>query len=816
MISSLWVTPLNYIPRTAPFNYTDLDPPVPYSIFERQLACTSWWSQYWEEDPVSLEISSCPSSIGYKPFLIVPSSVLQSIDPAWATCSADVRGEYDPPYPLTPYVEAATLTSVDPWSSTSVASPASSPRFTQPKITIHPSEPSGPKLPDPGARDPSRTTLSHNHEPSSSGNEGSHSVTMLGTGISPFQDSSASDVSSNADPFNDDPPDRTPGNDQPGNGNGAYGSHRSSAGHIDPNANTPQPNAPKQHSSKTGIGAIIMSGLFGGGASDLAAPHKSGNDPSHSIGSVKGLKNGLGAAILSGLGGGFQGGAASAMDSNLGDGSRTIDGSDPGTTHDNAGSGSRETGDPSHSVEFLGEYVGGGVASIVGGGAGSNLGSKGSTHAHADTGSDSFDRPDLDAGQHAAGPGKSTIAASETEEDVAVITVSRKVYTAHAAEGLHEKVIIPNAQNGGSLTLVVGGVGAKLDGQSISLATSGVVLDGSTHPFSGLPAQTLAIAAKEAEVQFTDSAGHTHFAVEDSEDPGTAIVDGSLTLTAGAPATIIAGQTISLASSSLMIDRSFYTFSSIPTFAGAESEALFTDPSGHGHTALEYSFMNVNGKDVAILDHSITLTAGGAGATLSGQTISLAPSGIVVDGTGYSFSIFPVNQATQSDAIFTDPSGKAHTAIEYAAKDGHGEVAVVDKSLTLSLGGPAETVDGEVLSLAADGMVVDGKTIGFGPVRIGSNSGSGGGTTMARTTMARTTMARTTGRSITEGSSTGGNSAGESNAEGSVAGGSILGSGTAPQRTHSSEASRAGRFILFDIEFWVFGLVVLLTGFAVY
>ncbi|KAI9655176.1 MAG: hypothetical protein M1821_005659 [Bathelium mastoideum] len=702
----------------------------------------------------------------------------------------------------------------------------------KPKATVHPSASSGPTSPDSGARVPSRIAPSHNHDPPSSGSADSPPVTILGTGISPIQDPSASDVSSNADPSNDDPPDRNPGNDQPGNGNGAYESHRSSAGHIDPNSNTPQPNAGEQHSSKTGIGATIMSALFGGGASDPAAPHKSGNDPSPSTGSVKGPKNGLGAAILSGLGGGafahdssreggFQGGAASATDSNLGDGSRTIDGSDPGTTHDNAGSGSRETGDPSHSVESPGDYVGGVVASIVGNGAGSNPGSEGSAHAHAATSSDSSDRPDINAGQHAAGPGKSAAAASETEEDAAVITVSGKLYTAHAAEGLHGKVIIPSAQNGDPLTLVVGGVGAELGGQGISLASSGVVLDGSTHPFSGLPAQTLAIAAKAAEVQFTDSAGHTHFAVEDSEDPGTAIVDGSLTLTAGAPATIIAGQTISLASSSLMIDRSFYTFSSIPTFAGTESEALFTDPSGHGHTALEYYFMNGNGKDVAILDHSITLTAGGAGATLSGQTISLAPSGIVVDGTGHSFSVIPVNQATQSDVIFTDPSGQAHTAIEYAVKDGHSKVAVVDKSLSLSLGGPAKTVDGEVLSLAADGIVVDSKTIGFSPVGIGSNSGSGGGTMMAGTTGRSRTEGisaggNSAGESKTEGSSAGGNGAGGGNAGGSVAGGSILGSGAAPQRTHSSEASRAGRFILFDIEFWTFGLVVLLTGFAVY
>ncbi|KAF2229481.1 hypothetical protein EV356DRAFT_426135, partial [Viridothelium virens] len=81
----------NQIPSTAFFNYTDLNTPIPRSIFERQLQCTSFWGLLnWEG--AAYERSSCPSSRGYKPILVVPSTVLQSVDPAWAACSADVRG----------------------------------------------------------------------------------------------------------------------------------------------------------------------------------------------------------------------------------------------------------------------------------------------------------------------------------------------------------------------------------------------------------------------------------------------------------------------------------------------------------------------------------------------------------------------------------------------------------------------------------------------------------------------------------------------------------------------------------------------------
>ena len=67
--------------------------------------------------------------------MVLPSQLLQNINPAWKTCSGDVRGFYDPPYALQQAFVAATPTPAGiPWASTK-ATPASAPDADQPDPT---------------------------------------------------------------------------------------------------------------------------------------------------------------------------------------------------------------------------------------------------------------------------------------------------------------------------------------------------------------------------------------------------------------------------------------------------------------------------------------------------------------------------------------------------------------------------------------------------------------------------------------------------------------------------------------------------------
>ncbi|KAK3626125.1 hypothetical protein LTR56_020032 [Elasticomyces elasticus] len=105
---------------TAFFNVTDiLSTPVPASIRTSQVWCAS--SMFLNNDP-----KNCPESIVYHPQLVVPDAFLQSLDPAWVSCSADLRGLFDPPKPLTMASSAAgPTTPAVQATGTMPASPAS-------------------------------------------------------------------------------------------------------------------------------------------------------------------------------------------------------------------------------------------------------------------------------------------------------------------------------------------------------------------------------------------------------------------------------------------------------------------------------------------------------------------------------------------------------------------------------------------------------------------------------------------------------------------------------------------------------------------
>ena len=222
-----------------------------------------------------------------------------------------------------------------------------------------------------------------------------------------------------------------------------------------------------------------------------------------------------------------------------------------------------------------------------------------------------------------------------------------------------------------------------------------------------------------------------------SVDPGLpgAVVIGSHTLDYGS-STVIRGTTVSVGELGLVIDGQAVQTIPMPTATGAIinlGSLPFTaiDQSGH------------------VVVGSRTLSPGGSAITVSGTTVTMAPSGLVVDGTTHSFSKmldvaaksgeFSLNTAVvtgtmEEQAIFTDGEGHVHTALEDLSGS---KTAILDGSITLSVGGSAEKIDGETVSLGSNGLILDGtSSVEFAVVATaasastssGSSNGISGGT----------------------------------------------------------------------------------------
>ncbi|KAI9686731.1 MAG: hypothetical protein M1822_002790 [Bathelium mastoideum] len=145
-----------------------------------------------------------------------------------------------------------------------------------------------------------------------------------------------------------------------------------------------------------------------------------------------------------------------------------------------------------------------------------------------------------------------------------------------------------------------------------------------------------------------------------------------------------------------------------------------------------------------------TLSPGNSATNIDGQTISVGSFGVVVDGSTIAYStatdsIFEAptteiasgskqtsdiagsktnaaeifsSSATIKEIAYTDVSGHIHTAVEV---DGEGGTAVVDNSVTLTVGGRGTILEAETLSLASTGLVLDGSTKGFTTAAVPSN-----------------------------------------------------------------------------------------------
>ncbi|KAI9695203.1 MAG: hypothetical protein M1820_008839 [Bogoriella megaspora] len=217
------------------------------------------------------------------------------------------------------------------------------------------------------------------------------------------------------------------------------------------------------------------------------------------------------------------------------------------------------------------------------------------------------------------------------------------------------------------------------------------------------------------QIVFTDPSGRVHTAVENIQPGSTAVVDGTITLNIGGAPQVVDGKTLSLASDGIVVDGT-----TTPFIKTTGSSGSIEEQATYNH---------------AIVDWSITLILGRSPTTIDGSILSLAPNGLVINGSASPFS-FATLSATSAErvAIYTDAQGRTHSVVEMNGESG---TAVIDESVTITLGGEGTVVDGDTVSLASSGVVVDGTTRAFvaatttetssGPSPTSSNAGPSAG-----------------------------------------------------------------------------------------
>ncbi|KAK6443437.1 hypothetical protein LTR95_000264 [Oleoguttula sp. CCFEE 5521] len=115
---------------TASFNVSDLvHDTVPYSIYTSQPRCAS------EMFHAGCNPNVCRTDLPYQPLIVLEPGLLQELDPAWAPCSMDLRGLYDPPKALVPATAVAGVSTASDTTATVTATPGVSMSSPTPTAT---------------------------------------------------------------------------------------------------------------------------------------------------------------------------------------------------------------------------------------------------------------------------------------------------------------------------------------------------------------------------------------------------------------------------------------------------------------------------------------------------------------------------------------------------------------------------------------------------------------------------------------------------------------------------------------------------------
>lgn len=262
---------------------------------------------------------------------------------------------------------------------------------------------------------------------------------------------------------------------------------------------------------------------------------------------------------------------------------------------------------------------------------------------------------------------------------------------------------------GSTLTIPASSV-ATVGGSEIRLGASDhVLVDSETITPSALPS-----AFSEHQVEITID-GKIRTAIKHGS-ASAAVIDGT-TVSVGGPALSFGDDTVSMAPGGLVLQSN----GKEDTIAFDQAQAQITKDVaatltlGHsGITAYALESDPTSTPRGIVLDGT-TLFAGGSAVTISGNTISLASSGIIIANYGTTSTV-PLTAASllpESRAVLTLGS-RTFTAHQVA-----GSPSVVEIDGTrFSIGGQAITIDGEVVSAASSGVVEDGTLVSWSTISV--------------------------------------------------------------------------------------------------
>lgn len=293
-----------------------------------------------------------------------------------------------------------------------------------------------------------------------------------------------------------------------------------------------------------------------------------------------------------------------------------------------------------------------------------------------------------------------TVHSPFSTDNVAVFSIGRsEIIAVQSASGI---VVLD------STTLSVGGSAAVIAGQTVHLASTGIVVGSSNAiDFSSRPSETLAAQVPTpAEAVAVVTIGSSQFTAVQTVS-GVAVLDGN-TLSVSGSSAFIAGQTIAHAASGIVVDSSI-------AIAFSPSTTDFTTASSYPSSAESVAVLTIGGSTVSAIQlsfgvvavGSMTLNAAASSAVIAGQIIHLGPLGIVVGSSTIPFSTITVaSQASaQSQQTLTQallPWGSATVTAIAAGPPG----GVAIGRTTLTPGSPGITISGEIISLATDSEIV--------------------------------------------------------------------------------------------------------------